>query len=100
MPFQTIVLKFVLKSPVKDMRLVIEINSQKDANLLVSLVKRLKGTIIGEGPNAANSQKGAPSNAIASLETISKRSGIASIKDPTAWQRETRQDRKLEERDS
>ena len=80
------------------MRLVIEIENERDANLLISLVKRLKGKILEEKKNLFRSKKSKAINVVASLESISKRGGIASIDDPSEWQRNERADRKLSER--
>ena len=77
------------------MRLVIEIENERDANLLISLVKRLKGKILDEKKNLFRSKKNTTINAVTSLENISERGGIASIDDPSDWQRNERADRKL-----
>ena len=77
------------------MRLVIEIENERDANLLITLVKRLKGKILEEKKNLFRSKKKTEVNAVASLENISKRGGIVSIDDPSEWQRNERADHKL-----
>ena len=77
------------------MRIVVEIESERDANLLISFVKKLKGKILEESKSLFQSKKGKVANPVAPLETISKRGGISSIPDPTKWQREERKDRAI-----
>ena len=76
------------------MRLVIEIGNETDANLLVSLVKRLKGKILKESATATKSKATKSISSITALENLAKRGGISSIENPSEWQREQRKDRK------
>jgi hypothetical protein len=77
------------------MRIVIEIGNDKDAGLLISLVKRLKGRILEESRSLFTVNKSSVTNPIIYLENISKRGGIDLKEDPSEWQRNIRKDRHL-----
>jgi hypothetical protein len=82
------------------MRIVIEIGNDRDASLLISLVKRLKGRILEEGKSFFTIKNQKVENPIIFLENISKSGGIDLKQDPSDWQREIRKDRNLLDRSS
>ena len=73
------------------MRIVIEIENDRDANLVISLAKRLKGKILEESKSISKAKKGKAINPVAHLESISKGGGISSKPNPSDWQKNERQ---------
>lgn|GEM_PF-6586040 len=70
---------------------IIDIDDEKDANLVISLAKRLKGKIMDEPKPLIQSKKIKTIQSPAPLEVVSKRSRSRSIPEPSDWQRTERQ---------
>ncbi len=71
-------------------RLIIESQDKELLDLIAALVKKSDAKIMEE-KRAANSSE----DIVALMDTIASTTSISSIKDPVAWQREIRTDRKL-----
>ncbi|MFP4097093.1 MAG: hypothetical protein ACLFUB_21595 [Cyclobacteriaceae bacterium] len=79
-------------------KITIEVHNEEDKRLILELADRLNLPSVEEKPaetgSSANGQKVA-----ALMQEMAENTPLRKIKDPVAWQREIRQDRKLPYRD-
>jgi len=79
-------------------KITIEVHNEEDKRLILDLVNRMNLQSTEEAPDdsesSANGQKVA-----ALMQEMAESTSLSKIKDPVAWQREIRQDRKLPFRD-
>jgi len=76
------------------MQLTIQLHNLSDIDLLLAFLQRIGAEVVQKTsavPTAVS--------AVHWLETLAQEGGIKSIPDPSAWQRETRQDKPLAFRD-
>ena len=75
-------------------RITIEVHNEEDKRLILGLVKRMNlqsaEEALEKSASSANGQKVA-----ALMQEMAESTTLSKIKDPVAWQREIRQDRKL-----
>ena len=75
--------------------LTLELKNEADLDLFISFAKRLNVNIL----DIKKTDKNEKQNPVLWLEKIAKKGGIKSISDPSEWQRETRTDNILLNRD-
>ena len=83
-----------LYNKLKDMELTIKIDDNKIYTSLILFLKSVGIKIISEKKTAKKSSTSGSLMAVA-LEKIARSGGIKNIKDPSDWQRKTREDRKF-----
>lgn len=76
-------------------RIILDLHSEKDVLFFLALAERFNATVIAVTPTIVPKTK----KSIFWLHELSKQGGIASIEDPSEWQRTMRQDRSLPFRD-
>ncbi len=81
-------------------RITIDVQNEEDKQLIQSLLKRLSIASIEEEGVASNADMLNNGKEVANLmQGLAESRGISAIKDPVAWQKEIRKDRKLPFRD-
>ena len=79
-------------------KITIEVHNEEDKRLILELVNRMNLQSTEEPPD--NSESSANGQKVAALmQEMAESTTLSKIKDPVAWQREIRQDRKLPFRD-
>jgi hypothetical protein len=75
--------------------LTVELKNESDLELFLSFAKRLDAAIIDISKTKSNSQQ----SPVSWLERIAKKGGVKTISNPSEWQRDTRKDKILPNRD-
>lgn len=81
-------------------RITIDVQNEEDKQLIQNLLKRLGIGSVEEAPKTSETSISNNGKEVATLmQELAGRGGLSAIKDPVAWQKEIRTDRKLPFRD-
>ena len=76
-------------------QILIEVDTPEDKELLLALLPRLNSRVVGGGISKVENQN----SPVEILKRMAARGGVTSFGDASEWQRETREDRPLANRD-
>ena len=79
-------------------KITIEVHNEEDKRLILDLVNRMNLHSVEEEAEKSRYSANGPKIA-ALMQELAENTPLSKIKDPVAWQREIRQDRKLPFRD-
>jgi hypothetical protein len=80
-------------------KITIEVHNEEDKKLIQSIVSRMGLSSTEETENEKNKQTPNGQQVADLMTALAESTPLSKIKDPVAWQREVRQDRKLPFRD-